>query len=672
MSSADTFFTQKNEAMLQRVLYTDICRRTGGDLNEKQASRLMKTVKHYMTEVHRVQGNKSVSVLNKEVLQVVLPDYMMYINRSSKADRSEISDIEEGPVVEEPKPNQKRLQLDLSTAFSQMQVSRQETKAAPTMNDFRISLQDEEPVSMDTFERMKTEREQETMRAVQQQQQLQQQLQLQSGQANFAEATEVFSRDRRQVEADAEAIFAERERKRLEVRASTVMPVPTDMRALFFGDKPGTQLSRTMNQPGTPAAAGNPTIALGNREREVTGGLQQMIITREPETMAYKENENNLFIYSGDRNWVTNSTETRYNFSVTFDPANLPTGQRLSPTSTVKFKNITRIEFVKAIMPGEGLDMLVTRTTSNTYDTSLNMNILSYPYIQLNIPELDTNTYGTNQGLNAAFAVLQYDANWVTDTNNTQQRGYLAMIPKFLKCQKVYQPTPLSTLQKLTFNFQRPDGTSISTIPDTLNISQIYPSFAMNSSAPATFTGLAGTVYRYDSTVETNSSAYYWLQTSTYFNHWTVSKGDRILVNGLTFGTEPTGSAIGQVADFLSYIQTNSLVVVDTGTITGSGSNAVFVSGNTNSSATSYNSQGYANAIIVRGKFVDPTLTGSNITYAFANTPDSYTSGNLSFYLVANPLTAGRLLNQSHQVHIAMRVITRELDATGLLRPDNM
>ena len=45
-SSREVFFSEKNEAMIQRLLYSDICRRIGGDLNEKQANRLMKTVKH--------------------------------------------------------------------------------------------------------------------------------------------------------------------------------------------------------------------------------------------------------------------------------------------------------------------------------------------------------------------------------------------------------------------------------------------------------------------------------------------------------------------------------------------------------------------------------------------------------------------------------------------------
>jgi hypothetical protein len=51
---------------------------------------------------------------------------------------------------------------------------------------------------------------------------------------------------------------------------------------------------------------------------------------------------------------------------------------------------------------------------------------------------------------------------------------------------------------------------------------------------------------------------------------------------------------------------------------------------------------------------------------------DAYAATDVSNYLVTNALTTGRLLNQSHQVQIAMRVITRELDSTGVLRPDNL
>jgi hypothetical protein len=666
--ASDAYFSQKNEAMLQRVLYNDICRRTGNTLNERQAARLMKTVKYYMGEVHRVQGNKPVNTLNSEVLGATLSDYLLYLERSERSDgRSVVSDIEEGPGQQQQQGPQKQLEdrsrQDVGTAFSHLQASRQESKSRPPMQDFRISLQDEGPVPMDVFERIKKDREEEAARVsvtaatgstTKEETTITTFTQKQT-QQTFAEATDVFARGSRRAEEEAEAAFAERERASLQARAAASSQVfavapPPDMRGLLMGDRETIDRSRNRNNEGIPT--------------EVRSSGSQLLITREPDTMAYKETELNLFVYSGDRDWVSNSLETRYNFTVNFDPSNLPSGLRLNPTSTVKFRNIVRIEFVKAIVPGEGLDLMVYKTSANAYESDNNMNVLSYPYIQVRIPELDNNVYGTNNSVNSAFGVLQYDANWISDSGIKTQRGFLAMIPKFLKCQKVYSPTPLATLQKLSFRFERPDGTLLSKAPDTLDITQIYPTVAMSGGNG--FTNIVNTFYNYDAAVETNASAYYWIQSSKYFNRWTVSKGDRIVVKNLTWPSpQPTGVGITQMSEFLPYIQQDAgLIVVDTGVITGTGLTATFTN--------SYNSQGYANAIIVRGKFADPE-TGVFKPVALGGVADNFAAtDSLSKYLVNNTLSAGRLLNQTHQVQVSMRVITRELDSTGILRPDNL
>lgn len=688
MSSTDVFFSEKNEAMLQRVLYNDICRRTGNDLSERQATRLIKTVKHYMGEVHRIKNGQPATELNKEVLRVVLPDYIMYLDRKQRDDRSVVSDIESGPDLGDAsadapvQPEDRRIQ-DIGTAFSKLQTARQENRSKPPVQDFRLSL-DEPALSMEVFERMKSEREAEAARTVEKQIAMSQTLVVKSqvrpaaqgaqgaqgqgslpsgGQAAFAETLDVFAKSsRRAAEAD-ESAFADAERRRLESRANasnvfTTAP-PPDMRALILGDR--TNLDRRINE-----SAGNPSLVRDSRTTS-----QQMLITREPDSIAYKESELNLFVYSGDRDWISNSTETRYSFSVNFDPSNLPVGLRLSPTATVKFRNIVRIELIKAIMPGEGLDMIVSKSGDAAYDSSVNVNILSFPYIQVRIPELETNNYGTNQGLNSAFGVLQYDGNWISDTSIATQRGYLAMIPKFMKCQKVYQPTPLATIQKLTFNFQRPDGSALSTAADTLDITQIIPTFGMTvANGFVAANALTNTFYQNDPAVDTNASAYYWLQTSKYFNHWNVTKGDKIVIKNLQWGTAATGGGATQLPDFLNYIQQDGgLLVVDTGVVTGTAIGSyVFSSGGTNS----YNAQGYANAILVRGKFADPT-TGVFTPMALGGIADNFANtALLSYYLTTTPLTSGRLINLNHQVQIAMRVITRELDSTGILRPDNL
>jgi hypothetical protein len=85
------------------------------------------------------------------------------------------------------------------------------------------------------------------------------------------------------------------------------------------------------------------------------------------------------------------------------------------------------------------------------------------------------------------------------------------------------------------------------------------------------------------------------------------------------------------------------------------------------------NTQGYVNAFLVRGDFPDPS-TGVFSAQAPGGVADSATAdaGSSANYLINNPVTSGRVLNQSHQVHIAMRVITRDIDSTGILRSDNL
>jgi hypothetical protein len=576
-----------------------------------------------MGEVYRVKGDSStVGVMNKEVLQVVLPDYMMYMERTARSSgRSVISDIEIGPVAAAEPVIVGAItdggRMDLDTAFSKLQSSRQQgTQKPPAPTDFRISLQNEGPVPMDVFERIKQDRQDEAIRQTalvpsqaaamaSQSQGGQGPAAAPSGQGAYALATDNYARSRRRAEEESEAAFAEAERRQLESRAAASLqsqaslPEPPDMRALLLGNTQNLdRVRQTYEEPAVPTR-------------------QQMIITREPSTIEYKESELNLFVYSGDRDWAsTSSTETRYNFSVAFNPNNTATGLRLTPASTAKFRNIVRIELVKAIMPGESLDNVVTRTfngTSFAYDSPYNMNILSFPYIQVRIPELDTNTYGTNLGLNASFGVLQYDANWVYDTSNDMARGYFAMIPKFLKCQKVYSPTPLTTLQRLSFRFERPDGSLLSTVSDTLDIAQIRSS--------KEFVATAAMPYGYDAGMENGTSAtYYFIITRKYFNTYTVSKGDRIMMQNLDLSSAPVFiPAANQLADLKNYLTSSSgFIIVDTGCFVDS------------ALTLGANKQGYCNCLVVRGKYEDPT-SGRTSTIQLGNAPDTAGSTSATF-----------------------------------------
>ena len=637
------FFNPKNEAMLDRLLNSDFQRRVGADLSDKQSVRLVKTVKHYMTEVYSKNPDQSIQFLNKEVLQAVVPDFMGYLKRNA------------GPTSAEDESSQS-LTMDVSSRFGKLQNERQgpaiPTPAAP---DFRISLDAEGPSPLSRFEEIKRVREAEAAREAEASAAM---AARNGGAAQPSQELVVSSRESpmgRFVDSDvdfrnsAEAArqrdqlsLVMREAERAATRSEIVgqpRPLP-DPRAVLLGT--ATQIPPASRSQGIASA--NPTLAIPDtfRDRNV---LPQDVLKPQDDIVSYKELEHNLFVYSADRDWVSNTIENRYNFSVTFDPANNQPGFGYNTATNIKFKNIVRIEFVKAIMPTESFDVLSTTTSGagGTLVNTLNTNIFSFPYLQVRIPELNVNGYGTNDGINNAFAAISYDAYWASDAA-ANNRGYARMIPKFLKCQKVYYPTPLATLQKLTFQIQRPDGTSVSTTNDTLDVAYVY--MPTNSAATTIYKGSGATTFQW-----------IWIATSTYFSKYMITQGDRIVFKNIALNT--TLAAVGANATSLVSFLTRAEghLVSDIGVVTGAAS-PIYVDG--------ANSVGYANGIIIRNSFPDPT-TGSTTVNSWASALGAAAA------FTGNPsVTSGRLINMNRQIQIIMRVITREMDSAAKLRPDNL
>jgi len=685
--------------MLDRLLYSDFQRRTGGDLNEKQNQRLIKTVKHYMTEIYSKNPTQSIQFLNKEVLQSVVPDYMGYLKRSA------------GPAEEEGG----ELRMDVNSRFGQLQTERQGPAIAqPAAPDFRINLDSDGPTPLSRFEEIKKLRETEAAREAEMAASRSMEIVVAPRDSNmdrFVESDVDFRNGTEAARQRDQLSLIMRETERTIPRTETLLRTLPDPRAVLLGDSVLPQTLRSQ---------GNPTIAAATSFRE-RSPLPQDILKAQDDIVSYKELENNLYIYSADRDWVNNTTENRYSFSVTFDPANNQSGFGYNTATNIKFKNIVRIEFVKAIMPTESMDVLMTAVSAGTPTPGLNTNIFSFPYLQVRIPELNVNGYGTNDGINNAFAAISYDAYWASDSN-AGNRGYARMIPKFLKCQKVYYPTPLATLQKLTFQIQRPDGTSVSTTSDTLTISMIL---MPTSSASTTFyKGTGSATYEWA-----------WLQTSTYFSQFMVSQGDRIVLKSMGFNTTLASNA--GFVDVVNYLtQPQGLLVSAIGRSTGA------IDGYLDGA----NVAGYANSIIVRNSFQDPTtgattvsswvptyiaslgnftknatsttitpssgsvtltlttglgytagmpvfVNGATSANNFTGVVSSYTSGtgviiinniaNIStgssfgsavvYTVTAGTIpSAGRLINMNHQIQIIMRVITREMDSASKLRPDNL
>jgi hypothetical protein len=692
-----TFFSSQNEQMLYTILSNNFAQKTGSSLNDAQASRLERALEHYMGEVFQANSTLPVQTLNKEVLSASASDFTEYLQRQELVKKSTPQGFQEA-----------------SQRFDQMQQDRQRSlePPRPSVPDYVqpiIIKEDDSTTALTLFEEAKKRR-------------------------NMEMSAQADEQIQRRSASAMKPIYLQDQESRPDPRALYSMPLDL----VAAGQQGGQQQEGLLALSGR--ADMNPTLARPGPTVAPRNVLQQDMIIKQEDIQSYKETEYNLSIYSADRNWQTpvNTEENRFNFSVNLFSGNSPTGLNLMPKSANRLKNIVRIEFVKAVIPIEATDIVIRKVNSTDtpnyiqalvnaqavaitsvnagasvapqpaanlaqgnlsklieynnlmgdspggegstlnrfrYDTTYVKSIYSYPFVTLNVDELDTNTFGTNNSMDNAFGILQYDSNW---TDNTDSLGFTSLIPKHMKCQRVFSPTPLATLNKMTIRLQQPNGKLINPVQDTLDIKGLF--LSMYSSIREYFSGnidLSGTPYS-DSVGE-----YIWIDCRQWFSRFQFNAGDRIQIKNLTC-TQPTAAT----TNLMNYLQNmDGLLVVATAYLrpitaqelidlrvdptkslnignglTGSTANQVLADG--------CNTAGYAQYLIVRGQFNDPTTGATNILPYGNQADNSLLATNMITGITA--IKPGRLINLSKQTQLIFRVITREYDSTSLVRPDNL
>ena len=425
-------------------------------------------------------------------------------------------------------------------------------------------------------------------------------------------------------------------------------------------------------------ANGNPTITEPSSAlftMPSTKSQGQRIIIKEENKISYRENEHNLILYSYDRNWLENTTENRYDFTVNFDTESLRDGFRYSASVDKRYRNIVRIELVKAIIPSESLENVIIQLGPNTNpstnpltdtDTTYQVSPLSFPYINIRLQEFDGNNAGTDENLNRTFANLQYDAQWHTDIlhqnqpgsevsaiKQTTTRGFLAMIPKYMKCQRIFYPTPLATLQKMSIQFSRPNGQILSSLPDQLNILNIFantdPQYSIDTSKFGNQIPVAPATGR--------TVTYLFIQTP-YFPRSAFSQGDRIQLAGLLYDRAIlnsylfNGTGLRNLETWLNREEGHIIV--------GLGNNGANGAGTYQDGP---NKIGYANFIIIQSMAINQD---GAIYYESVGNSSDINGANEHF--CEGPR---RLINLSRQTTVIFRIITRDLDSITNIRPDN-
>ena len=608
----NAFLNGTNYDKIVGFLKQHYAKKLGTPVPEKMTSRIQKTVQHYMQEVNRVQGGRPANVLTTEVLKETTQSMDAWLKRQESGLPSAITTVGAFPKVDDTS----RLFEDTSTNYERLMAERAPPPAfQPPVPDFRTSgdmlESNEDPVVL--MQRLQKEREAQ-MRSM-------------STSTGSSTSNSVIGG----------TLPSATTAPRLEIRDDTVPSAA---------------------QPVPPQAELPPPL-LAPRP-------QDYIIPQE-DVVKYREMEYNIFLTSSDRDWMRNRTENRYNFSVNFNTGTKRTGFSFNAALQERFKNIQRVEFVKAIVPIESLTTLVKVTAESpsvVYDTTRVVNVFALPFASVRIAELNSgNGFSTKPEEDNTFAMVQYDTTWSSDLTSQAvqgtspaavltKSGYTGLIPKFLKSQRVYTPTPLGTLQRMSIRIDRHSGTLLSDDSDVLDVQRI----CMSGNFTTTI-GTDSTVYSIDSANVENS--YIFIKTSAYFPYSAVGEGDTIQIKGFT-----TVSTTAAATDFTAWINRDEgHYVVAQAYVDAAGA-----------LTDGRNTAGYCNVIIIRSRFNDPT-TGS--TYR----TNAYFGGTLAGEnTLAAALdntgsepnqTACALINFSRQTHFVLRIITREMDSSSNIRPDN-
>ena len=696
----EKFFSEANERTIVSALLKSTQSRLGVGIDERQARKAERIVRHYMGEVWDYHGPMPINELNRKVFDVSTAPFIDGFRLVNTQAPAPVNTQAVAPVQAQAQPTQQKQRqtaapakqkpteefMSVEDRYSKLQQERTSVKDnRPPIPDFKISIESDKdgPSPGELYEQEMRKREEEAARvqaALDAAQGKKPQMggtpvksttslpgvKIMPNAVMLAESTGIISQQQLQFPtlrelAQAQGTAPEQSQKKTKVEEEeldSMMNMDNIARLMS-----ASQLRDVRDPIGNPTTARPDYVSARNIQ-------QQDILIRDDPIVSYKEHEDNLFLYSADRDWVNDDTQTRYNFTINFDTANNKQGFNKNLSVAQRFKNISRIEMIKAILPIEGVETFFGVDGSGTPVTAVapytykRISAYQFPYISLRIPELDVNNYGSDDQLNNSFAVLQYDTEWNTDAfypaagetnsgNTSGNTGFTTFIPKHLKCQKVYQPTPLATLSKLSIELNRPDGSQLSYLPDIVDISSVV--FCESGSANAS-------LYFSNKAIDSpaGNSYYIVLRTKKFFNRWSFSVGDRIQVGGIT-PEQISNTASNQAKyELLDYLQDT------TGhTIVGVGYDA----GTTGSIVDGYNSFGYGNWIAIRAPINDPT-TGLTTVRTIGGDQTAY--NNLQTALTTSSIQKGRVLNLTHQTQLVFRIITREKDSTSRVRPDNL
>lgn len=269
--------------------------------------------------------------------------------------------------------------------------------------------------------------------------------------------------------------------------------------------------------------------------------FNKLIETQKNKQPDYISKSNYIIVNSGDRDWLNLniSSHNRYNFNVKFG------NQDNSANINDVYKNITSIELVNCFMPKD--NVLIP------FDARTYIDILSYPYLVLKVPELTNVFRGTNKSTDNAFSVLIYDkkhdsqvlsTDFIDDSSHSIVNGspkrqfyseynksFYKYIPAYFE-KKVYDNQPLASLNHMTIKIVNPNNEDINVMPDVLSIKSINFTNDIGSLSNNNFEYDLTNSFPNDNNRDTRE--YIRIETDRSFSNKLFRLGDNIKIKGLT------------------------------------------------------------------------------------------------------------------------------------------
>lgn len=163
-----------------------------------------------------------------------------------------------------------------------------------------------------------------------------------------------------------------------------------------------------------------------------------------------------LSINGFDRNWLIE--KGRFEFKVDFNWGEHSIQQ--------KYKNIKSIKATRVIIP---MEIEQVRSVCNVPKPYFNHEFsFAYPYLMLNIDEFTDIYDGTNDSVRRCFCHLIFDKCYKAPNG----RGYI-ILNTIQNEKKVFHPTPLSSLSKMTVSVRKPNGELLNTSRDEYQVFKV-------------------------------------------------------------------------------------------------------------------------------------------------------------------------------------------------------